>query len=43
MLGFKDNHQQLELHLDANRKLVQKLEHEHYPLSEAHLADGSAL
>lgn len=43
MLGFKDNHQQLELHLDENRKLGQKHEHKHYPLSEAHLVDRSAL
>lgn len=43
MLGFKDNHQQLEVHLDENRKLAQKHEHKHYPLAEAHLTDGSAL
>lgn len=43
MVGFRDNHQQLELHLDEDRKLVQKHEHKHYPLSAAHLTDGSAL
>jgi len=32
MLGFNDNHQQLELYLDGSRKLVQKHEHRHYRL-----------